>query len=157
MSSCLLPVCFTALCALPFASAPSSAQEWRSDGSGSAARAFYTQKGVPAGLQFECLAGNRVRTVVSGTGGRFAPGQEATLVLSVDGLARISRVTAQDEPNGPGSRFVRTDAAADLLPLVADLKRGRVLEVSGPAGIVRLALKGSGKALSVLEGGCLRP
>ncbi|WP_182084266.1 hypothetical protein [Aureimonas sp. ME7] len=132
------------------------AQEWRGAGSKESARAFYVQSGRPAGIQFECVDASRVRTVVAGNGARFSSDREATLVLSVDGTARVSSVRAEDEPGGGGSRFVRIDRGADLAAFVASLKRGHKLEVSSPAGSMRLSLAGSSRALSTLEAGCLK-
>lgn len=131
-----------------------AAQEWRSAGTGAAVRAFYTQGGRPAGIEFACEAGGSIRTLVAGNGARFGGDRERTLVLSVDGVARVALVRAEPEPNGGGSRFVRRDPAAALGPFLDQLAKGRELEVSAPAGALRLPLRGSGKAIAALRKGC---
>lgn len=145
---------FLAIAMAMSAPGAAAAQEWRGLASDGPVRAAFTSKGRPAGIEFQCEAPGRIRTVVAGSGARYPEKQASTLVLSVDGVATILRATAEAEPQGPGSRFVRTDAAADLAPLFDRLKRGRELELSGPAGAFRLPLKGSGKALSLLAERC---
>lgn len=130
------------------------AQEWRGETAGGSVRAAYTQKGRPAGVQFECEAPGRLRTIVSGTAARYPEGRPATLVFSVDGVATLLPAKAEAEPHGPGSRFVRSDKAAEMKPLFDRLKRGKELELSSPAGSFRLPLKGSGKALALLAERC---
>ncbi|WP_062112631.1 hypothetical protein [Aureimonas sp. AU40] len=133
---------------------PSAAQEWRGEAAGGPVRAGFVLKGKPAGISFECDGPGRIRTIVAGSGARYPEGQGATLVFSVDGVATILSAKAEAEPHGAGSRFARTDAAAELKPLFERLKRGRELELSGPAGSFRLPLKGSGKALGLLGERC---
>lgn len=140
------------LCALPARTA--LAQEWRGLGADGPVRAAFTLKGKPAGVEFQCEAPGRVRTVVAGSGARYPDGRAATLVFSVDGVAEMLPAKAEAEPHGPGSRFARSDALTDLKPLFDRLRRGRELELSGPAGAFRLPLKGSGKALGLLVERC---
>ncbi|WP_019995968.1 hypothetical protein [Aureimonas ureilytica] len=145
------------LCVLPASTALASAalaQEWRGLGSGGPVRAAFTLKGKPAGVEFQCEAPGRVRTVVAGSGARVPDGRAATLVFSVDGVAEMLPAKAEAEPHGTGSRFARSDALSDLKPLFDRLRRGRELELSGPAGAFRLPLKGSGKALGLLVERC---
>ena len=132
-----------------FSPAAATAQEWRADG----ARAGFAVSGRLAGLVFECAPGGALRTVVAGNGARFPEERDMTLVLSVDGVARLSSVRAEPDPSG-GSRFVRLDPKAEIEPLLAALRRGRVLEVSSPAGTTTLPLKGSERALTQLLARC---
>ncbi len=140
--------------AAALAPAPLRAQEWRSADGPEGASAGYTQAGRPAGVAFRCEGSGRIRTLVAGNGTRFGEGQGATLVFSVDGLATMLAARAEPEPRGSGSRFARTDAAGDLAPLFDALRKGRELELSSPAGHVRLPLTGSGRALGALLERC---
>ena len=147
------PISILAILMLVHAS-EASAQEWRAEGKGTGVRATFTQKGRPAGIQFACIGEGRVRTLVSGNGARFSEDRDLSLILSVDGLARIRSIRAEREPNGTGSRFVRTDPVAALEDLFAALRKGKELELSSPAGHWRLPLKGSGNALGALLQQC---
>jgi len=131
------------------------AQEWRAVGEGSGTKAGFAQRGKLAGLVFGCEEPGRVRLVLSGDGSRFLDERPRTLVLSVDGLAETTTVTAEPEPGGTGaSRFARTDSLSAIEPLLGRLAKGREVEVAGPSGSFRLPLKGSGAALGRLRAGC---
>lgn len=134
---------------LPVFAQAALAQEWRAQGP----LAGFTLAGKPAGLVFECAPGGRLRTLVAGNGAGFPGDRDLTLVLSVDGTARLLPVRAEADPAG-GSRFARSDSLAEAEPLLAALRRGRSLEVSSPAGRMVLPLRGSERALAQLLTRC---
>ncbi|WP_136625083.1 hypothetical protein [Aureimonas flava] len=136
---------------------PAAAQEWRSTGRGEGARAFFAKGGRPAGVQVACLSGGRLEITAAGNGARFPADRPVTLVLSVDGTAFSGEARVEPEAAGGGSRFVRVAEAGEAATLLAALKRGRGVEVSSPAGFMRLPLAGSGRALGALAPSCAGP
>lgn len=147
-----VPLLIPLLCSLPH---PAAAQVWKAEGEGGATSAGFTQKGRLAGLVFRCAGPGRVRLILSGDGTRFSDDRPRTLVLSVDGMAQSTTVTAEPEPNGTGaSRFAREDRLEQANALLNLLSKGREVEVSGPSGAFRLPLKGSGAAISRLRAAC---
>lgn len=152
-----MPIPFRAAALLPalVLAQPAAAQAWKAEGEGPATRAGFAQKGRLAGLVFQCAGEGRVRLILSGDGTRYADGGSRTLVLSVDGVAQSTTVTAEPEPRGTGaSRFAREDTLAAMNGLLGLLTKGREVEVSGPSGSFRLPLKGSGAAIARLRKGC---
>ncbi|MBB3952209.1 hypothetical protein [Aureimonas jatrophae] len=149
---CRTVITLLVLCGVPQLS---QAQVWKAEGQGAATSAGFSQKGRLAGLVFRCTQPGRVRLLLSGDGTRFSDERPRTLVLSVDGLAERTTVTAEAEPNGKGaSRFAREDTLAQADALLTLLSKGREVEVSGPSGMFRLPLKGSGAAIARLRAGC---
>lgn len=130
------------------------AQQWGADADG--ARAGYKQNGRYAGLLLECGKEGGLRILASGNGANYPADRDMTVILSVDGFARRLTVRAEPEPAGGGSRFAATEPAGEAADLVAALRKGKVLEVSSPAGTIRLPLAGSGKALAALTQACKR-
>ncbi len=131
-----------------------SAQQWQSAGRGEGARAFFAKNGRPAGVEIACRPDGRLAVTAAGNGARFPTDRPVTLVLSVDGLAFAGEARVEAEPQGGGSRFVRVMQPGEAQALVAALKRGRNVEVSSPAGFIRLPLGGSGRALGALGPVC---
>ncbi len=142
------------LVALLLAAGSAGAQEWRSAGMGEGARAFFAQGGRAAGVEIACLPGGQLEVRAAGNGARFPRDRDVTVVLSVDGTAYAGSARVEDEARGGGSRFVRTVAREEANALLAALRRGRSVEVSSPAGFIRLPLTGSGRALGALAPGC---
>ncbi|WP_294645101.1 hypothetical protein [uncultured Aureimonas sp.] len=148
---------FFVLLVLAGSTVPALSQEWRASGRGEGARAYFTLKGRPAGAEIACLSGGRLGVTAAGNGARFPADRPVTLVLSVDGMAYAGEARVEPEGAGGGSRFVRTVEGKDAASLLAALKRGKSLEVSGPAGHVRLPLTGSGRAIAALAPACAGP
>lgn len=148
---------FFVLLVLAGSTVPALSQEWRASGRGEGARAYFTLKGRPAGAEIACLPGGRLGVTAAGNGARFPADRPVTLVLSVDGMAYAGEARVETEGAGGGSRFVRTVEGKDAASLLAALKRGRSLEVSSPAGHVRLPLAGSGRAIAALAPACAAP
>ncbi|WP_279482696.1 hypothetical protein [Aureimonas sp. SK2] len=142
------------LTAVLLAAGGAAAQEWRSAGTGEGARAFFAKGGRPAGVEIACLSGGRLDVTAAGNGARFPRDRVVTLVLSIDGAAFVGPARVEDEATGGGSRFVRPVAADEAGALLAALRKGRSLEVSSPAGFMRLPLTGSGRALAALGPAC---
>ncbi len=84
--------------------------------------------------EIACLSGGRLGVTAAGNGARFPADRPVTLVLSVDGMAYAGE--ARVEPEGPGALALRAHREGkDAASLLAALKRGKSLEVSGPAAM----------------------
>ncbi|MFD2238787.1 hypothetical protein [Aureimonas populi] len=127
------------------------AQSWRAQGEGSAVVAGSLIEGELAGLRFSCTP-QGVETRLTHNGATFDRQREHSVVLSVDGAARVLSMRAV--PGQAGDDFVRRDAAEAAVPLLRALAAGREVEVSAPSGRYSLPLAGSARALSALEAGC---
>ncbi|WP_061937482.1 hypothetical protein [Aureimonas sp. AU22] len=133
------------------------AQEWRSTGKGEGGAAFFSRDGRPAGARITCLPGGRIAITAAGNGARFPADRPVTLVISVDGMGFSGEARVEPEGPGGGSRFVRVVESGETAAILAALKRGKSVEVSSPAGFMRLPLRGSGKAISALAPVCASP
>ncbi|WP_157944618.1 hypothetical protein [Mangrovicella endophytica] len=104
-------------------------------------------------LRFACAAG-ALRMTLSAPGWRFADGEAYTVVADIDGTAFMLPAKARQDPQTGVAVIARDAAPADYAPLIAALKAGRRLVISGPGGRWTLKLTGSGAALRQLEAGC---
>ena len=103
-------------------------------------------------LLFRCAGAGRMAMIVAGGAG-LPRNADYTVVVSVDDVAYVE-VTRGDSALAGDSDLVRIAPFASFQPLIAALKSGKEAEVSTPRGRYRVPLKGSGKALAILDGGC---
>lgn len=133
---------------------PAAADGWTSRVEAERAVAGTTVGGELAGLRLECVPGGPVRTVLSHNGRRFERGREATVVLSVDGMAQILRMQPSDSARAGDDDLSRQDEPTAAAALADALAAGRTLEISGPAGRYAMSLSGSSRALTALRAAC---
>ncbi|MBC6715239.1 hypothetical protein H9Q09_03425 [Aurantimonas sp. DM33-3] len=128
--------------------APALGQSWRSDG----AVAGFTAGAGFTGLTFRCAGAGRVTVRFSGFPGRLQAGQAHTVVATVDDTAFVLDTIARDA--GSGSILVAEGTLAARAGFIEALRKGRSVEVAGPAGRYGLPLTGSGDALAAFTTGC---
>lgn len=124
---------------------------WTSD-AGATRRAGYLLDDRTPALLLRCAGAGRLALVVAGGSG-LPRDADYTVVVAVDDTAFIGVARPGSKDPGDGA-LIRTAAFSTFSPLIAALKTGKVAEVSTPRGRYRLPLRGSGKALAALDGGC---
>lgn len=129
---------------------PARAQSW----TGSDGTAGYAVGGVYTGLSFRCGSDGAVTMIISGFPGGLQDGAGYTVGVSVDGTAFLYEATARDGEAEGASILVSRGSPAGLSELIAALRKGRSVEISGPAGRYTIPLTGSGKALDKLRRTC---
>ncbi|HEY9056421.1 MAG TPA: hypothetical protein VIN77_04655 [Aurantimonas sp.] len=128
---------------------PARAQIWTaSDGT-----AGYAVAGDYTGLSFRC-GPDGIAMIFSGFPGKLQDGGGYTVGVSVDGTAFLYEATARAGEADGTSILVSRGAPAGLAELIAALRKGRSVEISGPAGRYTVPLTGSGKALDKLRQTC---
>jgi hypothetical protein len=131
--------------------AVAAAAGWTGE-TGPARRAGYFLSDRTPALLLRCAGGGRLAVVVAGGTGLPRDG-DYTVVIAVDDTAFVGVARPGSADSGDAA-LVRTAAFDTFAPLIAALKSGAVAEVSTPRGRYRLPLRGSGKALAALDGGC---
>lgn len=143
-------------CCIGFAAfvlaSPTQAAGWITSGNS----AGYSNGGGFTGLTLGCTAG-RPMVSFSGFAMQLQDGASYTVALTVDGTAYLFTARARSTPNAPGSVLTGPLQRQQAAGLVDALRKGKVAEVSGPAGHYNVPLSGSGKALGALPSGCLAP
>lgn len=132
------------------ASLPAGAQSW----TGSDGTAGFAVAGDYTGLSFRCGPAGEVAMIFSGFLGGLQDGGGYTVGVSVDGTAFLYEATARAGEADGTSVLVSRGSPAGLAELIAALRKGRSVEISGPAGRYTLPLIGSGKALDKLRQTC---
>ena len=128
---------------------PLRAQSWK----GSAGDAGFSVDGDYNGLSFRCLGDRRAAIVFSGFPGRLQLGETYTVGVSVDGMAQLFQAKAAGRADG-GFSLVDEGPFSAFADLIAQLRKGKSVEVSGPGGRYVVPLGGSGKALEIFATGC---
>ncbi|MEN3792156.1 hypothetical protein [Fulvimarina sp. MAC3] len=123
------------------------AQSWRNSGTTSG---FYAD-GRPNGIFLRCV-GPSVTVNFTGYDAPLSNGTSYRVGVSVDGVARILK-TRTYRVRGR-SILVHQDSLANLRPLIDDLRKGKTVEISTPAGRYNVPLQGSGAALGALLERC---
>lgn len=126
---------------------PGHAQVWRQNG---ATAGLYVD-GAPNGLFLRC-AGRSVTVNFSGFAARLPEKMTYRVGVSVDGLARILPTTSF-RLHGR-SVLVHQSDIDTIRSLIEDLRRGKSVEVTTPAGRYDVPLKGSAVALDSLVQRC---
>ncbi|SMC59413.1 hypothetical protein SAMN06297251_104145 [Fulvimarina manganoxydans] len=135
------------ICAVMIGATPGHAQVWRQNGT---VAGLYVD-GAPNGLFLRC-AGRSVTVNFSGFTARLPEKMTYRVGVSVDGLARILPTTSYRLRGS--SVLVHQSDIDTIRPLIEDLRRGKSVEVTTPAGRYDVPLKGSAAALDGLVRGC---
>ena len=126
---------------------------WTSrQGSAATRLAGYLLDDATPALLFRCAGAGRLAMVVGGGEG-LPRNADYTVVVSVDDVAYV-QVTRSDSAIVDKGDLVRIATFDSFAPLIAALKSGKDAEISTPRGRYTVPLRGSGKALAILDGGC---
>ena len=128
------------LAAATLTAAPACAQAWHYAGG----EAGLKVNGRFVGLSFYCTGGGAIRLVFSGFPGKLQAGQPYTTVVTVDGTSFLFEPKAED---GEAFRSILVDrrTVAESAGFIDALQKGHEAEVSGPAGLYVVPLKGSSR------------